>query len=169
MPAMSLRKMMRIGHNGHKAVVNTHCFRRFPATLPLSLRTAFLLSVGGRKDGRIVIPENLLRETSCPGASFLSTQARSRRADLLVRLGLKRSAYDWRASRSQFEEEIFSTKTRNQFFAFERSRKCFRALSKHKINPKFGKPQPQISTRRKDQLPRKPCFRWPSGPQRSTC
>ena len=81
--------------------------------LPLFQTACALLSfcqLGAEKDGRIVIPENLLRENLVPWCIVpfdASKRSPEERTKMLVRLGLKRSAYDWRAQHvPEFEEEI---------------------------------------------------------------
>ena len=60
------------------------------------------------------------------------------RAEMLVRLGLKRVAYDWRAKHvKDFEEEILQYKKHGlEFFAFWSVHEdAFRLFQKHKIHP----------------------------------
>ena len=60
------------------------------------------------------------------------------RAEMLVRLGLKRVAYDWRAKHvKDFEEEILQYKKHGlEFFAFwSVHENAFQLFQKHKINP----------------------------------
>jgi hypothetical protein len=62
------------------------------------------------------------------------------RAKMLVRLGFKRSAYDWRAQHIQeFEEEILQYKKHGiEFFAFWNLHdKAFELFQKHKIHPQI--------------------------------
>ena len=68
------------------------------------------------------IPDNLRRENLVPWC-IVPFDAKKRtpagRAKMLVRLGLKRSAYDWRAQHVQeFEEEILQYKKHQLFLAF---------------------------------------------------
>ena len=70
---------------------------------------------------------------------------------MLVRLGLKRSAYDWRAQHvSEFEEEILKYKKHGiEFFAFwGEHEKAFELFQKHKIRPQIWKtlPSPKSGT-----------------------
>ena len=92
------------------------------------------------------IPDNLLRENLVPWC-IVPFDAKKRgpveRAKMLVRLGLKRSAYDWRAQHvSEFEEEILQYKKQGiEFFAFWGGHeKAFELFQKHNIHPKPGKP-----------------------------
>jgi hypothetical protein len=75
--------------------------------------------------------------------SFRRKQALSEeRAKMLVRLGLKRSAYDWRAQHVQeFEEEILHYKKHGiEFFAFWKiHEKAFELFQKYKIHPQIWK------------------------------
>ena len=62
------------------------------------------------------------------------------RAEMLVRLGLKRVAYDWRAKHvKDFEEEILQYKKHGlEFFAFwSVHEKAFRLFQEHKIHPQI--------------------------------
>ena len=116
--------------------------------LPLFLTACALLSfcqLGAEKDGRIVIPENLLRENLVPWCIVpfdASKRSPEERTKMLVRLGLKRAAYDWRTQHvSQFEEEILQYKKHGiEFFAFwGEHEKAFELFQKHKINPQIWK------------------------------
>jgi hypothetical protein len=71
-----------------------------------------------------------------------SERSPDERAKMLVRLGLKRSAYDWRAQHIQkFEEEILQYKKHGiEFFAFWNLHdKAFELFQKHKIHPQIWK------------------------------
>ena len=116
--------------------------------LPLFLTACALLSfcqLGAEKDGRIVIPENLLRENLVPWCIVpfdASKRSPEERTKMLVRLGLKRSAYDWRAQHvPEFEEEILQYQKHGiEFFAFWNVHEnAFELFQKHKINPQIWK------------------------------
>ena len=71
-----------------------------------------------------------------------SKRSPEERAKMLVRLGLKRSAYDWRAQHvPEFEEEILQYKKHGiEFFAFWNvHEKAFELFQKHKIRPQIWK------------------------------
>ena len=75
------------------------------------------------------------------------------RAKMLVQLGLKRSAYDWRAQHvPEFEEEILQYKKHGiEFFAFWGGHeKAFELFQKHKIRPQIWKTlrSPKSDTRK---------------------
>jgi putative membrane-bound dehydrogenase-like protein len=100
------------------------------------------------------IPDNLLRENLVPWC-IVPFDAKKRgpveRAKMLVRLGLKRSAYDWRAQHvSEFEEEILQYKKQGiEFFAFWGGHeKAFELFQKHNIHPQTWKtlPSPKSGT-----------------------
>ena len=83
------------------------------------------------------IPDNLRRENLVPWC-IVPFDAKKRtpaeRAKMLVRLGLKRSAYDWRAQHiPEFEEEILQYKKYGiEFFAFWNIHdKAFELFQKH--------------------------------------
>lgn len=87
-----------------------------------------------------------------------SERSPDERAKMLVRLGLKRSAYDWRAKHVQeFEEEILQYKKHGiEFFAFWNvHEKAFELFQKYKIHPQIWKTlhSPQVRyPGRKDQI-----------------
>ena len=73
------------------------------------------------------------------------------RAGMLVQLGLKRVAYDWRDQHvKEFEEEILQYKKHDlEFFAFwSVHEEAFRLFEKHKIHPQIWRtaPSPQKET-----------------------
>ena len=91
------------------------------------------------------IPENLKKENLVPWCIVpfdASKRNTEERAKMLVRLGLKRSAYDWRAQHIQeFEEEILEYKKHGiEFFAFWNvHEKAFELFQKYKIHPQIWK------------------------------
>ena len=116
--------------------------------LPLFLPACALLSLcqlGAEKDARIEIPENLLPENLVPWCIVpfdASNRKPEERTKMLVRLGLKRSAYDWRAQHiPEFEEEILQYQKHGiEFFAFWNvQEKAFELFQKHKIHPQIWK------------------------------
>jgi len=116
--------------------------------LPLFLTACTLLSfcqLGAEKDGRNVIPENLRLENLVPWCIVpfdASKRNPEERAKMLVQLGLKRSAYDWRSQHvPEFEEEILQYKKHGiEFFAFWGGHeKAFVLFQKHKIHPQIWK------------------------------
>ena len=98
------------------------------------------------------IPENLRRENLVPWCIVpfdASKRTPEERAKMLVRLGLKRSAYDWRADHiSEFEEEILQYKKNGiAFFAFWNvHEKAFELFQKHKIQPQIWKTLPSLKS-----------------------
>ena len=71
-----------------------------------------------------------------------SKRSPEERAKMLVRLGLKRSAYDWRSQHvPEFEKEILQYKKHGiEFFAFWGGHeKAFELFQKHKIHPQIWK------------------------------
>ena len=117
-------------------------------SLPHCLTAWALLSfcqLGAKKDERSVIPENLRPENLVPWCIVpfdASKRNPEERAKMLVRLGLKRSAYDWRAQHiPEFEEEILQYKKHEiEFFAFwGEHEKAFELFQKHKIHPQIWK------------------------------
>ena len=88
---------------------------------------------------------NLKRENLVPWCIVpfdASKRSPEERAKMLVRLGLKRSAYDWRAQHvPEFEEEILQYKKHGiEFFAFWNiHEKAFELFQKHKIHPQIWK------------------------------
>ena len=125
--------------------------------LPCFLIACTLLSfcrLSAEKAGRSVIPENLRLENLVPWCIVpfdASKRSPQERAKMLVRLGLKRSAYDWRAQHvPEFEEEILQYKKHGiEFFAFWGGHeKAFELFQKHKIRPQIWKtlPSPKSGT-----------------------
>ncbi len=115
-----------------------HCF----------LITCALLSfcqLSGEEAKKGETAENLLRENLVPWCIVpfdASKRSPEERAKMLVRLGLKRSAYDWRAQHvPEFEEEILKYKKHGiEFFAFWNVHdKAFELFQKHKIRPQIWK------------------------------
>jgi sugar phosphate isomerase/epimerase len=112
------------------------------------LITCALLSfclLAGEKDKKPKTAENLLRENLVPWCIVpfdASKRSPEERAKMLVQLGLKRSAYDWRAQHvPEFEEEILQYKKHGiEFFAFWNvHEKAFELFQKHGIHPQIWK------------------------------
>ena len=109
--------------------------------------------------------ENFNRENLVPWCIVpfdASKRSPEERAKMLVRLGLKRSAYDWRAQHvSEFEEEILQYKKHGiEFFAFwnvhEKPSSSFKNI---RSDPKFGKPcapPSQALGKKRSDSPRRP-------------
>ena len=101
--------------------------------------------LGAENDRQSEIKKNLLRENLVPWCIVpfdASKRSPEERAKMLVRLGLKRSAYDWRAQHvPEFEEEILQYKKYGiEFFAFWNvHEKAFELFQKHKIRPQIWK------------------------------
>ena len=89
--------------------------------------------------------KNLNRENLVPWCIVpfdASKRSPEERTKMLVRLGLKRSAYDWRAQHvPEFEEEILQYQKHGiEFFAFWNVHEnAFELFQKHKINPQIWK------------------------------
>ena len=87
------------------------------------------------------IPENLKKENLaawCIVPFDSKKRSPAERAEMLVELGMKRCAYDWRGNHvKEFEEEILQYKKHGiEFFAFWSSHpEAFRLFKKHKIHP----------------------------------
>lgn len=80
-----------------------------------------------------------------------SQRSPSERAAMLVDLGIRRSAYDWRERHvAEFEDEIREYKKRGiEFFAFwSEHEKAFELFEKHGIHPQIWKtaPSPEAAT-----------------------
>ena len=119
----------------------------------IQLHTLFLLflslvswnHLGAENDRQSEIKKNLLRENLVPWCIVpfdASKRSPEERAKMLVRLGLKRSAYDWRAQHvPEFEEEILQYKKHGiEFFAFWNvHEKAFELFQKHGIHPQIWK------------------------------
>ncbi|HAW98388.1 MAG TPA: hypothetical protein DCX67_07625, partial [Opitutae bacterium] len=94
--------------------------------------------MSGEKAKKGKTAENLLRENLVPWCIVpfdASKRNPEERAKMLVRLGLKRSAYDWRAQHvPDFEEEIIQYEKHGiEFFAFWNvHEKAFELFQKHK-------------------------------------
>ena len=103
-----------------------------------------------KEDKSQEIPENLKRENLVPWCIVpfdLKKRTPEERAKMLVRLGFKRSAYDWRAQHvPEFEEEILQYKKHGiEFFAFWNvHEKAFELFQKHKIRPQIWKTPPSV-------------------------
>ena len=101
--------------------------------------------LGAENDGQTEITKILRVENLVPWCIVpfdASKRSPQERAKMLVRLGLKRSAYDWRAQHvSEFEEEILQSKKHGiEFFAFWNVHdKAFELFQKHKIRPQIWK------------------------------
>ena len=101
--------------------------------------------LSGEKAKKGKTAENLVRENLVPWCivPFDATKRNpEERAKMLVRLGLKRSAYDWRSQHvPEFEEEILQYKKHGiEFFAFWNvHEKAFELFQKHKIRPQIWK------------------------------
>ena len=91
------------------------------------------------------IPENLKKENLVPWCIVpfdSKKRTPAERAKMLVRLGFKRSACDWRAQHiPEFEEEILEYKKHGiEFFAFWNvHEKAFELFQKYKIHPQIWK------------------------------
>lgn len=119
----------------------------------IQLHTLFLLflslvswnHLGAENDREFDIKKNLLRENLVPWCIVpfdASKRSPEERAKMLVRLGLKRSAYDWRAQHvPEFEEEILQYKKHGiEFFAFWNvHEKAFELFQKYGIHPQIWK------------------------------
>jgi len=101
--------------------------------------------LGAENDRQSEIKKNLLRENLVPWCIVpfdASKRSPEERAKMLVRLGLKRSAYDWRSQHvPEFEEEILQYKKHGiEFFAFWGGHeKAFELFQKHGIHPQIWK------------------------------
>lgn len=101
--------------------------------------------LSGEEDKKPKTAENLLKENLVPWCIVpfdASKRSPEERAKMLVRLGLKRSAYDWRAQHvPEFEEEILQYKKHGiEFFAFWNvHEKAFELFQKHGIHPQIWK------------------------------
>ncbi len=118
--------------------------------LPNSLgpRVAFVLGVvlallSGSPSVRAETPHNFKRENLVPWC-IVPFDAKKRgpaeRAEMLIDLGLKRCAYDWRAEHvPTFEEEILQYKNHGiEFFAFWAVHdEAFRLFQKHHLHPQI--------------------------------
>ena len=101
--------------------------------------------LGAENERQSEIKKNLLRENLVPWCIVpfdASKRSPEERAKMLVQLGVKRSAYDWRSQHvPEFEEEILQYKKHGiEFFAFWGGHeKAFELFQKHGIHPQIWK------------------------------
>ena len=104
-----------------------------------------ICQLSGEKAKKGKTAENLVRENLVPWCIVpfdASKRNPEERAKMLLRLGLKRSAYDWRSQHvPEFEEEILQYKKHGiEFFAFwGEHEKAFELFQKYKIRPQIWK------------------------------
>ncbi len=117
----------------------------FPHRFLIVCTLLSICQLSGEKAKKGKTAENLLRENLVPWCIVpfdASKRSPEERAKMLIGLGLKRSAYDWRSQHvPEFEEEILQYKKHGiEFFAFWGGHeKAFELFQKHGIHPQIWK------------------------------